>query len=113
IRGRQPLIRISTHMTQSKAQSSRTLPYLAVSAARLAQAAATHDVDPQVCSKAALVLQDFLGCCLRATGGEVGRSLADYAAVHSNSDDDALLGGMLGHALIREDMHVPSGNHPG
>lgn len=100
-------------MTQPKTRSSRAPSYLAVSAAQVALAATTQCLGPQLRSKAALVLQDFLGCCLRATCGEVGGSVANYATAHSNAGDDALLGGILGHALIREDMHVPSGNHPG
>lgn len=100
-------------MTKTEAQSARATSYLAASTARAALAAAARELDPPVRSKAALVLQDFLGCCLRATCGEVGRSMASYCTTDPSAGDDALMGGILGHALIREDMHVPSGNHPG
>jgi len=66
--------------------------------------------------KASLVLLDFLGCCLEAAQSEAGSRMLDYAAksvTGPRGEIEALTFGMLGHALIREDMHVPSGTHPG
>nr|AEV57465.1 hypothetical protein [uncultured bacterium] len=93
--------------------TTQDTPGLARQAARAALGLAHGDIDDGLKAKAALVLRDFLGCCLEASRSPAGRRMTAFAGRDAGAGADALVGGMLGHALIREDMHVPSGTHPG
>jgi 2-methylcitrate dehydratase PrpD len=85
-------------------------------AAQSALALGRTTIEEPLREKVSLVLLDFLGCCMEAARSEAGRRMLAYAgksADGSGAEVEALTYGMLGHALIREDMHVPSGTHPG
>lgn len=93
-----------------------TLPSLTRIAAQTALKLGHKPIEETLREKASLVLLDFFGCCLEAAQSEAGRRMLDYAAQSAGGPQgeiEALTFGMLGHALIREDMHVPSGTHPG
>lgn len=105
------------------------VPGLARTAAQVALAIGREVIEQPIREKVSLLLLDFLGCCMEASRSEAGRKMLAYgrtavsrpesqverSATHhdSGAEIEALLYGMLGHALIREDMHVPSGTHPG
>ena len=96
-------------------------------AARRALEIGRTDPDAATLRKAAVCIRDFAGCCLAALSGETGRSVLALArarpglpeashfgiAGRVGAEVAALGNGMLGHALIREDMHVASGAHAG
>lgn len=100
---------------------------LTQNAARVAIAIGRDDISAELREKAALVLQDFLACYLEAARSSVGDNMLSYGVARRGLCDggrdgdaaapsagvDPLVAGMLGHTLIREDMHVPSGTHPG
>ena len=105
-----------------------SFPSLTRTAARTALAMGGCDIGKPVREKVSLVLLDFLGCCMEASRSDAGRKMLAFADIsaggprempsrvfrqHAGAEGAALVQGMLGHALIREDMHVPSGTHPG
>jgi 2-methylcitrate dehydratase PrpD len=76
--------------------------------------------------KAKLCLLDFVGCALEAGTLPWGRQAASYAlsqggtaatvigeSGRSSSAEAAFANGMIGHGLVREDMHTPSSSHLG
>lgn len=72
------------------------------------------DADHATKNKASLVLQDFLGGLFAARTGAFGPlALGFQQRSVPGAQTEALVMGMLGHSLIREDMHVQSGTHPG
>ncbi len=85
------------------------------------------DLPAEVRDKVALCLQDFISCCFTALDGPGANAMLAIArgrpglpeAFHWGLDlavsaECAALGnGMLGHGLIREDIHVSSGAHAG
>lgn len=104
------------------------MPTLARTAARTALLMGRSAIEQPVREKVALVLLDFIGGCFKASRTDAGRKMLAYAEglgpdsrgplpgvfrAGADAGAAALLHGMLGHALIREDMHVPSGTHPG
>lgn len=104
------------HTMSTRQPPTEAAPGLVRCAARAALALGRGPIDETLRRKAALVLLDFLGCRLEAARSAAGHRMlacADRAGRPLPAEGDALVGGMLGHALIREDMHVPSGTHPG
>jgi 2-methylcitrate dehydratase PrpD len=100
-----------------------TLCRLAATAAR---ALAHDELDPATREKAALCLMDYLACSLESVStavGEVAKTFTrDRRAIPEahvfgvrhrvDAETAALANGILGHGIIREDMHVESGCHP-
>ena len=96
-------------------------------AARQSLATGRAPVAPEVREKVALCLRDFFSCCLATKGGTAGQKIAAFSAARPGppeayhfglaykvSAESAALGNaMLGHSLIREDMHVNGGSHAG
>lgn len=103
-----------------------TDPPLSRLAARVACSIGAEEIDAATRDKAALCLMDFLACCLESLGGEAGNAAAAFATQRRgapeahhfgvrqrvDAETAALANGILGHALIREDMHLESGCHP-
>jgi 2-methylcitrate dehydratase PrpD len=93
-------------------------------AAQTAVAMGQLEPDADTKRKVALVLLDFIGCCLEVVHSPVGAATQTYGAAHwsapeahqwglkqkVSAEDAALANGILGHGLIREDMHVPGCN---
>lgn len=96
-------------------------------AARRALAIGASPVEAAVRAKVATCLKDFLASCFAAINAEAMPSVERLAAlrrdaaeahalgtgVKTSAETAALLNGMLSHSLIRDDMHGPSGTHPG
>lgn len=96
-------------------------------AAKTAVAMGQSKPDADTQRKVALVLLDFIGCCMEVVRSPVGSAVQafgtrqggtpeahQWGSPHKVSAECAsMANGILGHGLIREDMHVPSGTHPG
>lgn len=102
-------------------------PSLTRMAVRHARRLAEQELAPELRQKAAICLLDHFGCCIGAlelpwAGGVLrylGRSASAPEALQWGLDrpiaatDAAFGNGVLGHGLIQDDMHVPSGAHIG
>lgn len=96
-------------------------------AARTAVAMGRDKPGADILSKVSLVLLDFIGCCMEVVQSPIGSAAKAYGASRGGTPEShqwgighkvsaecaALANGIFGHGLIREDMHVPSGTHPG
>lgn len=95
-------------------------------AAKSALALGAAPLDEAVARKAILCLKDYLSACLGAVDGSPSMAALRYAAASGghpeamvwgagrlDAQTAALCNGILGHTLIRDDMHVGSGTHPG
>lgn len=96
-------------------------------AAQTAVALGRREPDAETKRKVGLVLLDFVGCCMEVVRSPIGAAARAYGESHGGAREAhqwgveqkvsaecaALANGILGHGLIREDMHVPSGTHPG
>lgn len=92
-------------------------------------AVALEDLDPAVTDKAATCLYDLVGCALesldkppsqqaralavRLQPGQAGAASIIGAAHPSSMGDAAFVNGVMGHGLVREDMHSASISHLG
>lgn len=106
------------------ATGSRTEP-LARRMARSALAVELSDFGPDVVAKAKLCLMDFLSCAFEAGGHPWSRQA--IAAAHpaesgatvigtsrlASAADAAFANAVMGHGLVREDMHAASISHHG
>jgi 2-methylcitrate dehydratase PrpD len=85
-----------------------------------------EQLSPPIMGKARTCLLDFLACAFEAQALPWGRQILTYARLHPRGDanvigtelslaptEAAFVNGVLGHGLIREDMHVPSNCHFG
>ncbi|ENY80182.1 hypothetical protein EBMC1_15514 [Sphingopyxis sp. MC1] len=96
-------------------------------AASHVQALARAPVDDAAAKKARLCVLDLVGCAIRARTMPWAGALTRYAELETapgnsvnlatggrtSASDAAFANGILGHSLIREDMHVGSGSHIG
>ncbi|MFC9841674.1 MmgE/PrpD family protein [Rhodococcus sp. NPDC127530] len=97
------------------------------SAARRLRELAALDIPAEVHTKAAICLLDYLGACIGGLSSPWAPAVLNYIGsgggtpqshqwglAHRIRADDAAFGNsVLGHSLIRDDMHVRSGSHIG
>lgn len=100
---------------------------LARLAARRIRNIACEPLEPAVRHKAALCLLDFLGCCVAGRRMPWAPALLRFADDRAGTPEAyhwslgrrvsagmaAFGNGVLGHSIIRDDMHVASGSHIG
>lgn len=86
-----------------------------------------REPDARGSAKAGLCMQDFVGCCIAALRGPLRDPVLKFSSQRAGTAEAAHWGiagrmcaesaamgnAMLGHSLIREDMHLAGGSHPG
>jgi 2-methylcitrate dehydratase PrpD len=107
-------------------QDDDVIPSVAERLVRFAVALDAPSLPTNVLDKAKLCLLDFIGCALEARELPWGRQAVRFAISQGGSTatiigererssiaEAAFANGMMGHGLVREDMHTPSSSHLG
>ncbi|MDJ0396577.1 MmgE/PrpD family protein [Rhodococcus sp. G-MC3] len=116
-----------TSSTSPRMAASADAGTLTRRAARRLHEIAGLDFPDQVRTKAAVCLLDYLGACIGGLSSPWAPAILQYSgngggASQSHqwgsdhrirADDAAFANSVLGHSLIRDDMHVSSGSHLG
>lgn len=119
----------SERRTMHRKSTSGDAEPLAARLARTALAVSLEDLPCQVIEKAKLCLLDFLGCAFEArdlpwsrqaiqaaasaTGGSAGAASIIGTPYRAPAPEAAFANAVMGHGLVREDMHAGSVSHLG